>query len=63
MTTPRNSWEAADKAYLTHHFACPQCIAAGVTRSEPRCAVGAPLWDEYAKTRDSRQHQNLKPRS
>jgi len=40
--------EAADRAYLDHHFNCQQCIAAG--RGDqycPRCDVGAPLWLAY----------------
>lgn len=48
MTTPRNSWEAADKAYLTHHFACPQCCAAGVLPGrQERCHAGQTLWTQY----------------
>lgn len=40
--------QAADQAYLAHHFNCPQCIAAG--RGDQyglRCDVGAPLWVAY----------------
>ncbi|MDR2325518.1 MAG: AlpA family phage regulatory protein [Acidovorax sp.] len=29
MTTSASTWGQADKAYQAHHFACPQCIAAG----------------------------------
>jgi hypothetical protein len=45
-------WELADRAYQAHHFQCPQCIAAGVTRSQPRCDAGAALWDAYQQAGD-----------
>ena len=47
-----SAWEAADRAYQAHHFQCPQCIAAGITRSQERCDVGAPLWDAYQQAGD-----------
>lgn len=50
-----SQWELADRAYQAHHFQCPQCIAAGVTRSQPRCADGLALWGAYQHERDPRQ--------
>ena len=47
-----SAWELADRAYQAHHFQCPQCISAGVTRSQPRCAIGAALWEEYQQAGD-----------
>ena len=41
-------WHALDATYLTHHFNCPACIAAG--RGERygfRCSTGAALWRAY----------------
>jgi hypothetical protein len=43
----RPDWDAADQAYLAHHFACPTCIAAGITRTQPRCTEGQALWNTY----------------
>lgn len=41
-------WHTADKAYLTHHTACPQCIAAGGSPGRKhRCSTGQALWDTY----------------
>ncbi|SOE35247.1 hypothetical protein [Delftia acidovorans] len=45
----------ADRAYQAHHFSCPQCIAAGVTRSQPRCEAGDVLWSAYQHERDPRR--------
>lgn len=43
--------QAADQAYLAHHFNCPQCIAAGRgNQYSLRCDVGAPLWMAYVGT-------------
>lgn len=43
-----NPWQAADKAYQSHHINCPQCIAAGINRSsQERCPAGQELWDTY----------------
>lgn len=40
--------QAADAAYLAHHFNCTQCIAAGRgPQYGPRCDIGAPLWMAY----------------
>lgn len=40
--------EAVDRAYLDHHFNCPQCIAAARgAQYGMRCDVGAPLWMTY----------------
>jgi hypothetical protein len=52
-----SQWELADRAYQAHHFQCPQCIAAGVTRSQPRCEAGAALWGAYQQERDPRQKE------
>lgn len=39
-----------DKAYLTHHFHCPTCIAAGATPGkQERCADGLRLWNLYLR--------------
>ena len=60
MSDPPSAWEAADKAYQAHHFSCQQCIAAGVTRSQERCADGLALWQAYQQERDPRvQHKKL----
>lgn len=53
-------WELADRAYQVHHFSCPQCIAAGVTRSQERCADGLALWAAYQHERDPRVQQQKK---
>lgn len=50
-----SAWELADRAYQAHHFQCPQCVAAGITRSQPRCDAGAALWAIYQQERDPRQ--------
>ena len=43
-------WHALDAAYLTHHFNCPVCIAAGRgSRYGLRCDTGAALWCAYAQ--------------
>ena len=43
------NWHALDRAYLTHHFNCPTCIAAGRgSRYGLRCGTGATLWRAYA---------------
>lgn len=52
-----SQWDLADRAYQAHHFSCPQCIAAGVTRSQPRCVDGLALWGAYQHERDPRQQQ------
>lgn len=42
-------WHALDAAYLTHHFNCPTCIAAGRgSQYGLRCGTGAALWRAYA---------------
>ncbi len=41
-------WHALDAAYLSHHFNCPTCIAAGRgSRYGLRCGTGAALWRAY----------------
>ena len=41
-------WHALDAAYLSHHFTCPTCIAAGRgSRYGLRCGAGAALWRDY----------------
>lgn len=43
-------WHALDAAYLSHHFNCPTCIAAGRgSRYGLRCGLGAGLWRAYAQ--------------
>ena len=39
-------WKTLDRAYLTHHAQCPQCIAAGRGYGQ-RCGTGATLWRNY----------------
>lgn len=41
-------WRALDAAYLSHHFNCAICIAAGRgPRYGQRCGPGMVLWREY----------------
>lgn len=50
MTTPQAAldWNAADSAYLRHHFSCPTCCAAGMAAGDrARCTNGQALWDAY----------------
>ncbi|MBP9061700.1 MAG: hypothetical protein KBF98_15470 [Rhodoferax sp.] len=43
-------WHALDAAYLSHHFNCPVCIAAGRgSQYGLRCDTGAALWCAYAQ--------------
>ena len=42
----RAEWAVLDKAYQSHHFGCPVCIAAGKGYGL-RCGTGAALWAEY----------------
>lgn len=39
-------WKTLDRAYLTHHVQCPQCIAAGRGYGQ-RCGTGTALWRSY----------------
>ena len=42
-------WHALDAAYLSHHFNCPTCIAAGrSSRYGQRCGTGMALWRAYS---------------
>lgn len=42
-------WRALDAAYLSHHFNCAICIAAGRSpRYGHRCETGMMLWRAYA---------------
>ena len=53
MTSPANTWEAADKAYQLHHSQCPQCRAAGVAPGrQERCPEGIALWKTYLDAGD-----------
>lgn len=37
-----------DRVYLSHHFNCPICCAAGRTPGlQTRCPQGLALWDAY----------------
>lgn len=39
---------AEDQAYLTHHFACSLCCAAGISGGKQnRCPTGQQLWEAY----------------
>lgn len=40
-------WRTLDRAYLTHHWRCRTCIAAGQGVGV-RCDVGKALWVRYA---------------
>ena len=43
-------WHALDAAYLSHHFNCPACIAAGRgSRYGQRCGAGMALWRAYCE--------------
>lgn len=39
-------WATLDRAYQSHHFGCPTCIAAGKGYGL-RCGTGAALWSKY----------------
>ena len=42
------SWRTLDAAYLSHHFKCATCQAAGRGANYAlRCGVGASLWRDY----------------
>lgn len=60
MNATTDAWESADRAYQAHHFNCPQCISAGITRSQERCQAGAALWGAYQQERDPRVQQQKK---
>lgn len=50
-------WKELAAAYLSHHFNCPACIAAGRgSRYGLRCDTGAALWCAYAQA-DQLQRQ------
>ncbi|MDR0216120.1 MAG: hypothetical protein LBJ15_19280 [Comamonas sp.] len=50
MATSASTWGQADKAYQAHHFACPQCIAAGARPgADARCTDGLRLWNLYLR--------------
>lgn len=39
-----------DKAYLSHHFNCSQCCAAGLSGGQQqRCTEGLRLWNLYLR--------------
>jgi hypothetical protein len=41
-------WHALDTVYMTHHFNCSTCIAAGRgSRYGQRCGAGMALWRAY----------------
>lgn len=45
----RAEWAVLDKAYQSHHFGCPVCIAAGKGYGL-RCGTGAALHQSYEGT-------------
>ncbi len=50
LTSPDDpaDWHELDAAYMTHHFNCKTCIAAGGgIRYGMRCGVGVSLWRAY----------------
>ncbi len=44
-------WRELDKAYQSHHFKCPTCIAAGLGYGL-RCGTGSALWNIYQSNHD-----------
>lgn len=51
-----------DKAYITHHFNCATCCAAGLSGGkQERCTGGLQLWETYLQAFDT--HAQLQPRS
>lgn len=43
-----------DKAYITHHFNCPTCCAAGLSGGkQARCSDGLLLWETYLQAFDA----------
>lgn len=42
----RAEWAVLDRAYQSHHFGCPVCVAAGKGYGL-RCGTGAALWSKY----------------
>lgn len=59
---PAPDWRQADGAYLTHHFTCPSCCAAGHGRGD-RCTTGAELWATYEAACEADRITNTKGRS
>lgn len=50
-----------DKAYISHHFKCATCIAAGAAPGkQARCTDGQQLWDAYLKAFEAHTRQNSK---
>ena len=58
-----SDWHALDAAYLSHHFNCPTCIAAGRgSRYGLRCGTGAALWRAYSEAQlPGPQYSNSTP--
>ena len=51
-----------DKAYITRHFNCATCCAAGLSGGkQERCSDGQQLWEAYLQAFDA--HAQLQPRS
>lgn len=49
-----------DKAYITHHFNCATCCAAGLSGGkQERCSDGQQLWEAYLQAFDA--HAQLQP--
>lgn len=47
-----------DRAYLHHHFNCPQCCAAGLSGGKQlRCADGLRLWNLYLRAANALQRK------
>lgn len=47
-----------DKAYITHHFSCPQCCAAGLSGGkQARCTEGLRLWNLYQRAYQTQQRK------
>jgi hypothetical protein len=49
LAIDNEEFQALDKGYLSHHFKCITCIAAGRgSQYGNRCDLGAMLWDAYS---------------
>ena len=47
-----------DKAYIAHHFSCPQCCAAGLSGGkQARCQEGLRLWNLYQRAYQAQQRK------
>lgn len=49
VPTDPSQWRELARAYHSHHFNCPTCIAGGQGRGL-RCGTGSALWSAYSST-------------